>query len=687
MIVNVERRSDMPQIINTNISSLNAQRNLNQSQNEQSVALQRLSSGLRINGAKDDAAGLAISNRIDSQVRGLNVGTRNAGDGVSLAQTAEGALNSVTGSLQRMRELALQSANGSNSSLERASLQEEVEQLKAEITTVTENSNFNGKKLLDGSFQNTSFQTGANVGESIKVSISEVSRDTLGTAATSGVSSISSNIVDRSTAMVQGDLVINGAAVGAADASADGASTGSQEFSSISIASAINKVSDDSGVTATVNANSVGGLDVTAAGVAAAAAAITINGTAITVSGTGVAGNVAADLKGVAEQINLYQGQTGVIASVDEANLTSGVTLTAADGRNIVTTGGGLGAAGLAAAGTGTGSFTLVSADGSDINISSNTGNSLENAGIEVGSYSGVKATANSDVLGGTALTSGDLVVNGVAVGQTLASYDTASTATGEASAIAVAVAINLVGDQSGVTATANATQVTSGDVAADTAGNATVNGVSIIFSAGTTGTASEQVGLAVEAINARFAQTGVTANVVDDNQYELIAEDGRNIVVTAGTTFGAADATTFGSVRLESGGPINISTQDPTAITNSGFEVGTFGGSENGQQLKDIDISTEAGASAAITAIDNAINQVASEQAKLGALQNRFDSTISTNSVNSENLSAASSRIKDADFAAETAALSRSQVLQQAGISVLAQANSRPQQVLSLLQ
>jgi flagellin len=257
MIVNVERRSDMPQIINTNISSLNAQRNLNQSQNEQSVALQRLSSGLRINGAKDDAAGLAISNRIDSQVRGLNVGTRNAGDGVSLAQTAEGALNSVTGSLQRMRELALQSANGSNSSLERASLQEEVEQLKAEITTVTENSNFNGKKLLDGSFQNTSFQTGANVGESIKVSISEVSRDTLGTAATSGVSSISSNIVDRSTAMVQGDLVINGAAVGAADASADGASTGSQEFSSISIASAINKVSDDSGVTATVNANSV----------------------------------------------------------------------------------------------------------------------------------------------------------------------------------------------------------------------------------------------------------------------------------------------------------------------------------------------------------------------------------------------------------------------------------------------
>jgi flagellin len=677
----------MPQIINTNIASLNAQRNLNKSQNEQSVALQRLSSGLRINGAKDDAAGLAITNRIDAQVRGLNVGTRNAGDGVSLAQTAEGALNSVTGSLQRMRELALQSANGTNTALERSSLQEEVSQLKAEITTVTENANFNGKKLLDGSFQNASFQTGANVGEKIEVSIAEISDETLGTAATSGVSSTASNITDRSNAMVQGDIVINGTTVGAADASADGGSTGSQEFSAISISAAINKVSDQSGVSSTVNTTSAAGSDVTAAGVAAAAATVTINGTAVVVSGSGESDNIAADLQSVAAQINLFQGQTGVTASVDEANLAAGVTLNAEDGRNIVVAGAGAAAAGLGAAETTTGSFTLVSKDGTDIDVSSNTGNSLENVGLEVGTYSGSKATANSDVLTGTALASGDVVVNGVAVGQTLASYDTASTANGDASAISVAAAINLVGDQSGVTAKANATQVTSADVAADTAGNATVNGVAITFAAGTTGTASEQVGLAVDAINAKFSQTGITANVVDDNQYELIAEDGRNIEVTGGTAFGAADATSFGSVRLESGGPIEISTQDPSALLNSGFEVGITGGSEDGQQLKDIDVSTAAGAESAITAIDNAINQVASAQAGLGAIQNRFESTISTNAVNSENLSAAASRIKDADFAVETAALSRSQVLQQAGISVLSQANSRPQQVLSLLQ
>lgn len=672
----------MPQIINTNIASLNAQRNLDKSQNEQSVALQRLSSGLRINGAKDDAAGLAISNRIDAQVRGLNVANRNAGDGVSLAQTAEGALNSMTSSLQRMRELALQSSNGSNTSLERASLQEEVEQLKTEIATIADKTNFNGQKLLDGSFQGTSFQTGANVGDRIDVSIAELSGDTLGTALTSGLSSVSST--DARPAMAAGDLVINGFAVGAADAGADGASTADQNLSSIAIAASINKVSDLSGVTANVNATEVAGTEVASV---ASAANFTVNGVTINVGGSGDASTLATDLQGVADAINLVSGQTGVTASLDLNNIQQGVSLSAADGRNIDIVGAGAAGAGVGAADTYVGSYTLVSQDGSDITISSNTGASLENAGLEVGEYSGAKATAVSDTLGGTALTSGDLVINGTAVGATFSSYDTASTANKDASAISVATAINLVSDQTGVTATANTTQVTSGDVAADAAGNATVNGVSISFAAGTTGTTSEQVSLAVDAINSKTAQTGVTAQIVDDNQYELIAVDGRNIEVSGGTAFGAADATTFGTVRLESGGPINISTQDPLAITNSGFEVGTFGGAESGQQLKSVDVSTAAGAESAIKAIDNAINQVAREQAKLGAIQNRFESTISNNSVNSENLSAANSRIRDADFAVETAALSRSQVLQQAGISVLAQANARPQQVLSLLQ
>ena len=145
----------MPQIINTNIASINAQRNLDKSQSANQTALQRLSSGLRINSAKDDAAGLAISTRFTSQIKGLNVATRNAGDGIALAQTAEGALGSINDSLQRIRELAVQSANATNSDVDRDALQAEVNQLVAEISRTAEETDFNGRKLLDGSFSAT----------------------------------------------------------------------------------------------------------------------------------------------------------------------------------------------------------------------------------------------------------------------------------------------------------------------------------------------------------------------------------------------------------------------------------------------------------------------------------------------------------------------------------------------------
>lgn len=672
----------MPQIINTNIASLNAQRNLDKSQAAQSTALERLSSGLRINGAKDDAAGLAISNRLDAQVRGLNVANRNAGDGVSLAQTAEGALNSITSSLQRMRELALQSANGSNSALERASLQEEVEQLKSEIATISEKTNFNGRKLLDGTFQNNSFQTGANVGEKIDVSIARTATDTLGTSLANGISTSSAS---SGTAMVQGDLTINGIAVGAADGSADGSSTASANLSAIANAAAINKVSDLTGVTAVVNANTLQGT--TVANVAAAAASVTINGEAITLSGSGSADNLASDLQGIADTINTYQGVTGVTASVDLSNLNQGVTLSAADGRNIVIGAGGA-VYGLAAATTSTGTFTLISNDGSDIVIGSNTGNSQENVGIEAGTYSGSNSGVNGRIVSGTALVAGDVVINGVSIGAASATDDIFSPTTGKnTSAIAVAAAINRVSEQTGVTAQASNTQVTSTAIAANTAFALTVNGVAITAAASGAGTStSDQVGAIVQAINNETGRTGVIAQVVDDDQYELVAADGRNIVTASPTAAGIAAGTFRGSVTLSSGGAIEIATNTGNNL-NAGLGVGTFGGGQAGQLIKDVDVSTQAGAEKAIAGIDNAINQVAREQAKLGAVQNRFESTISNNAVNRESLSAANSRIRDADFAAETAALSRAQVLQQAGISVLAQANARPQQVLSLLQ
>jgi len=175
----------MPQTINTNIVSLNAQRNLNQSQSSLATSMQRLSSGLRVNSAKDDAAGLAIAERMNTQVRGLNVAARNANDGISLAQTAEGALGKVGDMLQRMRELAVQSANATNSTSDRAALQAEVVQLKEEIQRIAATTSFNATKLLDGSFTAQNFQIGANAGETIVLSaIVDADLDALGTLQT-----------------------------------------------------------------------------------------------------------------------------------------------------------------------------------------------------------------------------------------------------------------------------------------------------------------------------------------------------------------------------------------------------------------------------------------------------------------------------------------------------------------------
>src|SRR5688572_31421178 len=198
----------MPQIINTNIASLNAQRNLNASQNSLAVSLQRLSSGLRINSAKDDAAGLAISDRFMAQIKGLNQAARNANDGISLAQTAEGALGEVTNNLQRIRELAVQSSNATNSSSDRTALQAEVTQLLNEVDRVANQTGFNGVKLLDGSFTGAVFQVGANAGETITLSsITDANIAALGSVsqATGAALTIqSSSLTGFATAIVAG---------------------------------------------------------------------------------------------------------------------------------------------------------------------------------------------------------------------------------------------------------------------------------------------------------------------------------------------------------------------------------------------------------------------------------------------------------------------------------------------------
>ena len=702
----------MSQIINTNIASINAQRNLANSQGQNETALERLSSGLRINSASDDAAGLAISTRFSSQTRGLDVAIRNANDGVSLAQTAEGALGSMTDNLQRIRDLALQSANATNSARDRESLNEEVQQLKKEIGRVSDQTNFNGTKLLDGTFTAAFFQIGANRGETVGIDIAGSTLDTLGAAATDGITSSPS-----ANPMEGGDLVINGFAVDASSGGDDGFSVDNEAASAIAKAAAVNRTTDESGVKAVVNQTSVTGSaidpDIETTPLPDESEQITLNGVEITLP-SGDGHTAESFLKAVSEKINESKDATGVEASFG-GDPQTGITLTAEDGRNITidadddTTAEEFGLATTQGGDddtlrTYTGTYTLISEDGSPIDLDTATGN-ISNAGFQVGTFSGTNSGAVGNVVGEEAMESGDIVINDVPIGKSIASADTASPTTSEreTSAIAKAAAINESSEATGVTATANPSFFSAGELEDDTevSGSFEINGAEISVTFNEEDSLSVRQRTIVDAINNRSGQTGVQAEVFGES-FRLTAEDGRNIEISdAENTTGTFDQFGLpagadqdkgeafvqrGSISLESAGKIEIGTLTGNN-ESSGFEVGTYGSNEDGQLLRDVDVSTVQGANAALSAVDNALDQVNRQRATLGAIQNRFESTIENQQIASENLTAANARIRDADFASETAELSRTQVLQQAGLSILGQANAQPQQVLQLLQ
>ncbi|MDE2296660.1 MAG: flagellin [Burkholderiales bacterium] len=475
-------------VINFNVNSLTAQINQSNSQNALSTSINRLSSGLRINSAKDDAAGLAISERFTSQINGLNQAARNANDGISLAQTAEGALSSISTNLQRIRQLAVQSANATNSASDRAALQAETSQLIQEIDRVATQTDFNGTKVLDGSFAAQNFQVGANAGQTIAVS-SIASARTSSLGQYQGFTLANQSIGTANNAAQALTVTVgSGAAI----------ALGSVAVDAKAQAAAIN-AGGVAGLTATANATNVAAAAQTSAGSVSGNATITVNGVAITVAGvTGGGAALGSNRANVVAALNAQSAATGVTAT----DTGSGVSLAAADGRNIT--------ASYAAGGY--------------------TGSSLTDFGI--GAVSGT-------TYGGT------------------------------------------------------------------------VN-VNYVAPTGTTGSVV-------------FAQTGGLTS--------------SNAIAATGTAMSA------------------------------------------------VDISSVAGANAAMSAVDAALASVNSSRANLGAIQNRFTSTISTLQTTSLNESAARSRIQDADFAAETANLSRAQVLQQAGTAMIAQANQLPQQVLSLLR
>jgi flagellin len=526
--------------VNTNVASLTAQRNLTGSQSSLSTSLERLSSGLRINSAKDDAAGLAISERFTAQIRGLNQGVRNANDGISLAQTAEGALKEVTSNLQRIRELAVQSANATNSNSDRASLQVEVNQLVAEIERVAANTSFNGIKLLDGNFSSKSFQVGPNSADTVSITSIASARTTAiggGTTTTYAASFTGTQAASSVGATAfSSTMNLNDVALGASVS--DGVSVASggvatDTYSALAKKNAINAISAQTGVTADART------EFTSANAAAADTGagadslydIALNGVYITFTNqdSGGANSAAVDTEATISdaitQINAKTTETGVVAGRDAS--TGKLTLTAADGRNIV----------------------------------------ISEANAEAGNAS--RATSGLTVLG-------------LSAGQISAPVNT---------------------------------------------GYLTLSSTS---------------GAGIQ-----FTDTSVSA-------------------AAAGSV--AADATNISRVGA------NFANVASTGTSSTLY-------------LSAVDVSSDTGAIAALDALDGALDTINSTRADLGAYQNRFESVVANLQTTAENLSASRSRIVDADFASETANLTKSQILQQSGIAMLAQANALPQNVLALLQ
>jgi len=463
--------------INTNTASKNAIRSQRKTNKALNQAFKRLSSGLRINSAADDAAGLAISSRFSSQARGLDQAIRNANDGISLVQTADSALGSINDNLQRMRELSVQAANGTLTKSDRQAIQKEIGALGEEVDRVAGTTNFNGLKVLSGTGQNRRLQVGANANETVSIDSVDMRAQRLGSAA-------------------------------------ERTSTG------------------------------------------------------------------------------------------------------------------------------------------------------IDPQGIEAG----------------------ELSINEIEIRATTAADDQVSTANAEGSAIAVAAAINDSAGDTGVTARANATEVTGAEIQGgilDSDNLITINGETITGFAVESNDAGDNL---VDAINAESNTTGVTAARNAEGTVELTAQDGRNIDVqvtgNAEAITGLSAGTTSGTVTLTSDEQFSIEGDNPT---DAGFAGGIVGNSPE-TNLDTIDVTTQEGANRSIEVIDRALDQVSTARSNFGAVQNRLESSISNLSNVSENVKAANSRIRDADFATEVADMVRARILEQANVSVLSQANISQKLALKLL-
>ena len=706
-------------VINTNINALGAQAALGMANSKQATAMRRLSTGLRINSAADDAAGLAISNRMTSQINGYAVAIRNSNDGISMAQTADGAMGQITTMLQRIRDLAVQSATGTMTSADRSSSQSEVDQLKTQIQDIATTTNLNGINLLDGSAGNIQLQTGTNAGDTMKMSFDSMQTKDIGLGSRASLSSVGGLYVASAanSAFTDGSITLNGVAVGASSSTTDNLSfapTASTQNASSAIAkaAAINAVSSQSGVFATVGQTVAAGA-VMGAATAGDSTSLVVNG--VTTATIQLTGTKETDRESIAAAINAISGQTGVTATNSQDD-NHGVSMTAADGRNISISIGtqsgseSLSNLGLADAGTYVGSYELNTKDGSAITVGSTVANSTTGqqvSGLTFGTYqadtaqtvSGVRTAATPGTLTGN-----DLVINGVGIAAANAVDDQSSSTGNVNSAIAIAAAINKSSAKTGVTATA-AANVVEGNAftAAGTISGVTLNGISIATSLGANSTRDD----VLTQLNAYTGQTGVVATANGDG-VALTAADGRNITIAfsgsgsaiAGlgltgsgvTDTASAPYTNYASVSLTSDTAFTVASGSngagaTSAFTEMGFTEGTYGGADNGVKVSQIDISTVQGATDAIKAVDAAITTVSANQSRAGAYENRLNYVVNNLTTENTNITASRSRITDADYGTETTNLAKAQIVQQAATAMLAQANQSQQTVLSLLK
>jgi len=704
-------------VINTNLNALAAQESSRSSGLKLSQAMERLSTGMRINSAKDDAAGLAISNRMTSQIRGFAKAIQNTNDAISMSQTAEGAYSNISDMLQRMRELAVQAASGTNNDSDRASIQLEVSQLRQQIDDIATKTNHNNIKLLDGSASKVVIQTNINANDNMNLSFASAQTKDIGVGSRASLQS-SGGTTSTNAALTSGALLLNGISVGASSATDDNSSTKGNASSAIAKVAAINKVANLSGVYAKVEANIVSGASMTAVS-SATTATVTING--ITTDIFAVSTDNSQTRKSAVIAINAKSGVTGVVAT-DTGDDTLGITLAAADGRNIDISGS---INGLKAANTFVGSYSLYTLDNRDIRVDTSAGSDgtvLDSSGLRLGTYKSDTATVTSFTRNGTAngtgitgvpsttavpglLDNATMIINGVAIGAALTTDDTASdttttTSTRSASAIATAAAINRLSAQTGVTASAapNILRGTAFTASTTTANVLFINGQSITVNTTT------RNGV-LDSINAYANVTGVVASAYGEG-VQLAAADGRNIslATTSGaaanfgltglgfTTSGSTAATAvtyYSQVTLSSTSKFTLQAGKTglTNFENLGFRQGTFGGSDNGLKINKVDVSTVSGATQALSAIDAAINTISGAQALSGAYNNRLDSVVNNLTESNQNIQASRSRITDTDYATETTNLAKQQIITQAATAMLAQANQQGQSVLSLLK